>query len=488
MIWVMWKEAKINKGEGPVKDAELAKKIIDLSGGKENISKAIHCITRLRFNLKDETKADNKAIDNLEGVLGTRYQNGQFQVIIGNNVKNIYIEVAKILDLDREDIEEIENSKEKVKSVERKNIGSIVLDIIASAFQPILPAIIGAGMMKGILAVLTVAGWISGESGTYQILNIISDAAFYFLPFLLAVSVSRKFNINEYLGIVVAGTLMYPTILDAAKAGVTDPIYFLSIPIQIVNYSSSVFPIILGVIIMGAIYKAIDRFIPKPVKLVFTPTITLLIAVPIVLIFIAPLGHYLGYYLGIAVDWLFENAGILAGLLLGAFNPFIVMTGMHYAFFPLIFQNLGKYGYDTGYLVVNLVTNIAQAGAVLAVAFKTKNRELKSVSISSGISAFLGITEPAMFGVNIRLKKPFYAAMIAGGISGAGIVALGLRTYGFVIPGLVALPTYVSPDGNPKNFIVAILGVLVSFIIAFGLTMAMGFEVEDREKAEKAEN
>lgn len=471
-----------------MKDAELAKKIIELSGGKENISKAIHCITRLRFNLEDESKANSKAIDNLDGVLGTRYQNGQFQVIIGNNVKNIYIEIAKILDLNRGDIEEIENSKEKVKNVERKNIGSMVLDIIASAFQPILPAIIGAGMMKGILAVLTVAGWVSGESGTYQILNIISDAAFYFLPFLLAVSVACKFNVNEYLGIVVAGTLMYPTILDAAKSGVTDPIYFLSIPIQIVNYSSSVFPIILGTIIMSYIYKAIDRFIPKPVKLVFTPTLTLLVTVPFVLAFIAPLGHYSGYYLGIAVDWLFENVGILAGLLLGALNPFIVMTGMHYAFFPLIFQNLGNYGYDTGYLVINLVTNIAQAGAVLAVAFKTKNRELRSISVSSGISALLGITEPAMFGVNIRLKKPFYAAMVSGGICGAGVIALGLRTYGFVIPGLVALPTYVSSDGSPKNFIIAILGVIVSFIIAFGLTMTMDIEVEDNQRVEMAED
>ncbi len=468
-----------------MKETELAEKIVELSGGKENIDKAIHCITRLRFNLKDDDKADDEAIGKLEGVLGTRYQNGQFQVIIGNNVKNVYVEVAKILGIDSEDTLDAKDTKEtkavdKNKEREKQNIGSLILDVIASAFQPILPAVIGAGMMKGILAILTVTGILSGESGTYQVLNLISDAAFYFLPFLLAVSVARKFDVNEYLGIVIAGALMYPTILESAKAGVTDPIYFLSIPIQIVNYSSSVFPIVLSVIILGYVYRAIDRFIPGPVKLVFTPTLTLLITVPFVLIFVAPLGHYLGNYLGMGVDWLFEHAGILAGLLVGALNPFIVMTGMHYAFFPLIFQNLGTYGYDTGYLVINLVTNIAQAGAVFAVAMKARDKELKSISISSGISALLGITEPAMFGVNIRLKKPLYAAMAAGGITGAILVGLGARTYGFVIPGLVALPTYVSPDGDLKNLIIAVLGTLASFIIAFALTTAMGFE-EDKD-------
>lgn len=464
-------------------DKELAQKIIQLSGGKDNIKKAIHCITRLRFNLKDESKANSKAIDDLEGVLGTRYQNGQFQIIIGNNVKNVYIQVAKILNLDIEEIKEDNNDAEKPEeNKEKRNIISSILDVIASSFQPILPAIIGAGMMKGILAILTVSGWVSGESGTYQILNIVADSAFYFLPFLLAVSVARKFDVNEYLGIVVAGALMYPTILDVAKAGGAEPLHFLSIPVPIVNYSSSVFPIILSIIIMSYVYKAIDKFIPKPVKLVFTPTLTLLITIPFVLAFIAPIGTYLGNYLAIGVNWLFENAGLFAGLLLGIFNPFIVMTGMHYGLFPIIIQNFGTLGYDSGYMVVNLVTNVAQAGAVLAVALRTKNKELKSIGISSGISALLGITEPAMFGVNLKLKKPLYAAMISGGITGAAVVALGLKNYGFVTPGLVALPTYVSPDGSSKNLLIAVLGVLISFIIAFTLTWIMGFKDIDKRK------
>lgn len=460
-----------------MENRELAEKIIQLCGGEENITKAIHCITRLRFNLKDDSKADSKAIADLNGVIGTRYQNGQFQVIIGNNVKNVYVQVAKILELDDEskkDVKEEKTSKETKEKKEHQNVISSILDIIASAFQPILPAIIGAGMMKGILAILMVAGWVSGESGTYQILNIVADSAFYFLPFLLAVSVARKFDVNEYLGIVVAGALMYPTILDLAKAGQVKSISFLSIPIQIVNYSSSVFPIILSIIVMSYIYKAIDRFIPKTVKLVITPTLTLLITIPLVLAFIAPIGSYLGNYLAIGVNWLFNNAGIAAGLLLGIFNPFIVMTGMHYALFPIIIQNLATFGYDSGYLVVNLVTNMAQAGAVFAVAFRSKDKEFKSVGISSGISALLGITEPAMFGINLKLKKPFYAAMISGGIIGAVVAALGLKSYGFVLPGLVALPTYVSPDGNPKNFIIAILGIIAAFAISFVLTLTLG--------------
>ncbi|HBG38983.1 MAG TPA: PTS beta-glucoside transporter subunit EIIBCA [Clostridiaceae bacterium] len=465
-----------------MKNEELAQKIIDLSGGKENIDKAIHCITRLRFNLKDESKADSKAIEELDGVLGTRYQNGQFQVIIGNNVKYVYAEVAKILGLENDDIEQ--DKEEKIVKKEKKdkqNVLNKILDVIASSFQPILPAIIGAGMMKGILAILMVSGLVSSNSGTYQILNIVADSAFYFLPFLLAVSVSRKFDVNEYLGIVLAGALMYPTIIDVAKSGAAKPIYFLSIPIHVVNYSASVFPIILGIIIMAYIYKAIDRLIPKPLKLVLTPTITLLITIPLVLAFVAPIGDFLGKYLAIGVNWLFENAGLLAGLLLGLFNPFIIMTGMHYSLFPIIIQNFGNLGYDSGYMVVNLMTNVAQAGAVLAVALRTRNKELKSVSISSGISALIGITEPAMFGVNIKLRKPLYAAMISGGITSAGVVALGLKNYGFVLPGLLALPTYISPEGGFGNLMLAILGVICSFIIAFVLTLVMGFEDEEKK-------
>lgn len=450
---------------------ELAQNLIELSGGSENISKAIHCITRIRFNLKDNNKVNIEAVEKLEGVIQAQFQNGQFQIIIGDNVSNVYAEVAKLLDLDTQKNKENKDEPKK----EKKNIISHILDIIASSFQPILPAIIGAGMMKGILAILTVTGLISGDSGTYQILNIVADSAFYFLPFLLAVSVSRKFNVNEFLGIVVAGALMYPTILEAAKAG-QEPISFLSIPIRVVDYSASVFPIILSIIVMSYIYKFIDKFIPQTVKLVFTPTITLLITIPFVLAFIAPIGNYLGNYLAIGINWLFDNTGFLAGLLLGTFNPFIVMTGMHYGLFPVIIQNFANLGYDAGYMVVNLVTNVAQAGAVFAVAMKTKDKELKSISISSGISALLGITEPAMFGVNLNLKKPFYAAMIAGGITGAGVIALGLKNYGFVIPGLVALPTYVSPDGSYKNLILAILGITISFAISFALTMIMDLE------------
>lgn len=460
-----------------MENRELAERIIELSGGKENITKAIHCITRLRFNLKDDSKADSEAIGNLNGVIGTRYQNGQFQVIIGNNVKNVYAEVAKLLGL--QDESKKEHKEEKIPAAaidnkEHKNVISSILDIIASSFQPILPAIIGAGMMKGILAILTVAGFLSANSGTYEILNIVADSAFYFLPFLLAVSVARKFDVNEYLGIVVAGALMYPTILDLAKAGQVKSISFLSVPIQIVNYSSSVFPIILSIIVMSYIYKAVDRFIPKTVKLVITPVLTLLITIPLVLAFIAPIGSYLGNYLAIGVNWLFNNAGIAAGLLLGAFNPIIVMTGMHYALFPIIIQNLATFKYDPGYLVINLITNMAQAGAVFAVAFRSKDMALKSVSVSSGISALLGITEPAMFGVNLKQKKPFYAAMISGGIVGAAVIGLGLKSYGFVLPGLIALPTYVSPDGSPKNFIIAVLGIIASFTISFILTLTLG--------------
>ncbi|PQP81505.1 PTS beta-glucoside transporter subunit EIIBCA [Paenibacillus sp. PCH8] len=456
---------------------ELSKEIIQLTGGEENISQAWHCITRLRFNVNDEKKVQLEQIKNLNGVLGAQFQNDQFQVVIGNHVAAVYEELEGQLKQG--------DATEQDKQAPRSRGINAVLDTISGIFTPILPAIVGTGMLKGILALLVTLGLLHETSGEYQILSSIGNAAFYFLPFLLAVSSARKFKVNEYIALTLAGTMLYPTILDAYNAQHLEPIRFLSLPVSIVNYTQSVIPIILGVWLLSYVYRWVDKVIPGPVKVIFTSMIVLVITVPILLIAIGPLGTYIGIYLEMGTSWLFAHSGPLTGIILGGLMPIIVMTGMHYAFFPGTLQNLSKLGYDVLLLPINLVTNMGQVGAVLAVFLKTKNPKMKSLALSSGISAFLGITEPALYGVSLKLKKPFYASLVGGAAGGGFITAVGLKSFGFAVPGILSLPLYIDPNGGMSNFWYALIGISISFTVSLVLTLMLKWDDSEPQPSAK---
>ncbi|WP_427050614.1 beta-glucoside-specific PTS transporter subunit IIABC [Paenibacillus sp. TC-CSREp1] len=454
---------------------ELSKEIIRLTGGQENITQAWHCITRLRFNVREENKVQLEQIRALDGVLGAQFQSDQFQVVIGNKVAAVYEELEE--QLKQGGVVRAEAEPKRSRGI------NAVLDTISGIFTPILPAIVGTGMLKGILALLVTLGAIQETSGEYQILASVANAAFYFLPFLLAVSSARKFKVNEYIALTLAGTLLYPTILNAYLENHLEPIRFLSLPVSIVNYTQSVIPIILGVWLLSYVHRWVDRFIPGPVKVIFTSMIVLIITVPILLIAIGPLGNYIGIYLEIGTSWLFAHSGPLTGIVLGGLMPVIVMTGMHYAFFPGTLQNLSKLGYDVLLLPLNLVANMSQAGAVMAVFLKTKNKSMKSIALSSGISAFLGITEPAIYGVTLKLKKPFYASIIGGAAGGGFITAVGLKCFGFAVPGLLSLPLYIGPDGGMANFWYALIGIGISFVVSFTVTLLLKWDEPDAVQA-----
>lgn len=447
---------------------ELSKEIIQLTGGQENITQAWHCITRLRFNVREQNKVQLEQIKALDNVLGAQFQNDQFQVVIGNQVAAVYEQIE-------DQMKQSSISKPETDAAHSKGINA-VLDTISGIFTPILPAIVGTGMLKGILALLVTLGAIQEKSGEYQVLSSIANAAFYFLPFLLALSSARKFKVNEYIALTLAGTLLYPTILNAYLANQLEPIRFLSLPVSIVNYTQSVIPIILGVWLLSYVHRWVDRFIPGPVKVIFTSMIVLVITVPILLIAIGPLGNYMGIYLEMGTSWLFAHSGPLTGIILGGFMPLIVMTGMHYAFFPGTLQNLSKLGYDVLLLPINLITNMSQAGAVTAVFLKTKDKRMKSIALSSGISALLGITEPALYGVTLKLKKPFYASLIGGAAGGGFITAVGLKCFGFAVPGLLSLPLYIGPNGGMSNFWYALIGIGISFSVSFVVTLLLKWD------------
>lgn len=451
----------------------LSKTILKNVGGEENILDVYHCITRLRFHLKDSSKVNEKEITDSEGIAGAQFKGSEFQVIIGNDVKNVYENfVSHMKDFGRQDGE---------VSTEKTNIMTKLMDTLAGVFVPVLPAITAAGMVKSVLALLLAVRAISSESDIYQLFNILSDAAFYFLPFLLAVTSARKFKTNEFLALTVAGSLMYPTIMTGAADGGGLHVFGLTIPF--INYAASIIPIVLSVWLLSKVYRFIDKRTPETVRLLIAPMLSLFIIVPISLGLLAPLGNYAGYYLAGFLTWIFAVSGPVAGLILGATIPLIVMTGMHYVVNPIVLQNLNQLGYDF-IAPLFFLCNIAQAGATLAVFTKAKDKKLKSLALSTGISAIFGITEPAMYGVNIREKRPFFASLIAGGIGGFVATMFGVKVYAFVMPGITGIPAYITQGGDNRNIVVILLSLLITFASSFGLTLILWKEKKINIKEE----
>ncbi|MBS4207111.1 beta-glucoside-specific PTS transporter subunit IIABC [Bacillus sp. FJAT-50079] len=459
---------------------QLAKDILAFVGGKENVGNVTHCYTRLRFNLKNDDLANKEKIEQLDGVIRVQMQSGQFQVVIGNEVGKVYKEMEKLGNF------QTEESDDSVKDGKKGNLIGRFFENIASIFTPIVPAIAGAGLVKGILGLVTSLNLAPADSDIVTILKIVSDAVFYFLPFFLAVSAARKFKTNEFIALALAGGMMYPTLIDGARAiaeGGAKGLSLFGLPMPFINYSSTVIPIIISVWLLSYVNRWIDARMPSAVRIIFTPTIILLIMIPFQLIAVGPLGSYLGLGLADGVTWLFESVGILAGGILGATRPLLVIVGMHYGLMPIAIQNIAVLGYD--YLVpVFLMANMGQAAAALAVFIKTKNKDLKTIAASSSLSAFLGITEPAMYGVNLRLKKPFIAALIGSGVGGAFVTGLGVTSSAFVLPGLTSLPVFSGP-----KFIYLIIGLLLTIAVAMILTFILGFkDIESKkEKVEKNE-
>ncbi|MBV7508399.1 beta-glucoside-specific PTS transporter subunit IIABC [Bacillus sp. sid0103] len=447
-----------------------AKEIIELVGGEENVQHVIHCMTRLRFNLHDKSKVDRKKIEKVAGVMGTNISGDQFQIIIGNDVPKVYNAI-----LGNSSIKADSHGKQSGKN---KNVISAIFDVISGVFTPILPAIAGAGMIKGLLAIALTFGWLSDKSQVYTILNAIGDGAFYFLPILLAVSAARKFGSNVYVAATIAAALLHPTL--TALLGSGKPVAFLGLPVTAVTYSSTVIPILLAIWIAANVEKWVDRIIPSMFKLILVPTLTILIVVPVTLIAVGPLGSVIGNWLSLGVGALFEHGWIFAGLILGGTWSLIIMTGMHYAFIPIAMNNLATKGYDV-ILPSMFMANLGQAGAAFAVSLRSKNKSFKSLAMTTSLTAVMGITEPAMYGVNMRLKKPFIGGLIGGAVGGAYYSAVGVKY--FIMGGNVGLPGIASFIG--ETFVWAVLGLPIAFAAGAIATYLMGFEdVESEDEAD----
>jgi len=446
---------------------KLAQEILEHVGGNNNINQVIHCSTRLRFTLKNSKLANTEEIKRLDGVIGAVDSGGQYQVIIGNDVSYVYNELAPLVIL--------ENSGDEVKpqrDYSPKGLFNAFANIVAGIFQPIIPAIAASGMLKALLLLATVFGIMAKEDQAYVFLNAIADAGFYFLPMLLAFSSANKFKANPYIAVLLGGVLLHPNMIGLL--GGEEPVYFLGMNVPNVAYATSVIPIILTVWFMSYIERFADKVSPGPVKIFLKPLIVILIVAPVSLIALGPLGTYIGTGMSEGVFWIQDKVGWITVVIMSMLMPFIVMFGMHKVFYPVIFGAIASPGYETLFLISMLAANMAQGGGALAVAFKSKDPKMKQIALSAGISGMFGITEPAIYGVHLRLKKTFLACIIGAGAAGmfAGIV--NLKAYTAVGPGLATLPIFVSDD--PNNILYALITVAISSLIAFVGVFLIGFQ------------
>lgn len=433
---------------------KLASTILNEVGGKNNIEKVMHCATRLRFTLKDESKANADIIKEIRGVSGLVKGNGQFQVIIGPDVSSVYSELMKL---------GIKNSDENV-SKEKGKIVDSVLDFVASSFTPVVGVITAGGMLQVLLSILVMCGVLTETSDTYLVLYQVSQAAFYFLPVYLGYTVAAKFKIDPALGMMLGGVLVIPSIVTllGQEGGIT----LFGITLPNVTYSASVVPIILGVWVMSYIYKFCDKVLPNSLKFILRPLITIMVTVPIVFIALGPLGVNIGNYVADFLNYLTANYGPLAVMFMGAFAQFLVMAGMHYALAPILITSIATFGADSLVVPGMFMGIMAQAGVCLAAGIRTKDIEFKQICFSCATTSLFGISEPALYGVTLKLKKPLIAIVVAGAIGGLYMGITGVSSP-VLVASIASLPSFM---GDMSNFYNACIGISICFVISFVLT------------------
>lgn len=452
-----------------VKYNELAKKIFEECGGVENIGVVNHCATRLRLTLNDDSKINKEVIKNIPGVMGVVSRGQEIQVVIGTDVGNVYTEFVKLGNFKKGG---------KVDETGKKNILSKVVDFISGTFVPVLPILVAAGLVSAVLNICVTFFGLATDTGTYNVLNTINNAGFFFLPIYVGYSATRKIGINPMMGAFLAAILVHKNIDGVAGLN------FLGIPITQATYNTSVIPIILGVLFMSIVDKGVDKITPKEIKFFAKPLITILIVAPVTLIVLGPLGIIIGKYVAVALTFINLKLGWLSVGLIGATTPLLVMTGMNQALFPLVFASMATSGYDAFVMPGMLAANVAVGAAALAVSIRSKNKNIKALSLSAGLTGVLGITEPSIFGVLLRFKTPFIGAMIGGGLGGLFAGIIQLKQYAVVSPGLAALPTFIPTDGsgNMSNFYLAIATVTISIVSAFIATWILGFKDVSEEE------
>ncbi|WGX77198.1 beta-glucoside-specific PTS transporter subunit IIABC [Paraclostridium bifermentans] len=470
---------------------QLAQDIIKNVGGKENINGLTHCITRLRFKLKDESIANDDVLKNMEDVVTVMKSGGQYQVVIGNHVEAVYKDVIEIIDLDNLNI-----------SSETKKSGSILdkgIDIISGIFQPVLGIMAACGMLKGLNALFVALGLYSATSGGYMVINAAGDALFTFLPLFLGYTSAKKFGLKPMLGLALGAAMCYPAIQVSSISSGADAMYtlfkgtmfaspvyidFFGLPIISMDYTGTVVPIIFVVYFASKCEKLFNKFVPDLVKFFFVPMLTLLVTLPVALIVIGPIATFGSTLISEAVLSIRDFSPLLAGAIVGFSWQILVIFGLHWGFIPVYINNVMTLGYDN-VMMPFFACTFATSAVVLAIFIKTKDKKLKEMAIPNFISGIFGVTEPAIYGMLLPLKKPFIISCIASGIGGAFYGFFNLRKFITGGMGIFELPAMIEQNGGMGNLIVALSGMAISMGVAFVLTMVL---YKDKEEVKEVEN
>ena len=447
---------------------KIAQQLLPLLGGKENIASAAHCATRLRLVLVDDSLADKSAIGELEGVKGCFQNAGQMQVIFGSGIVN----KVHIAFLRAAGISEASKSDAASAASRKLNPAQRIARLLSNIFVPIIPAIVASGVLMGLLGMMKSYGWVEPSSALFVLLDIFSSAAFVILPILIGFTAAREFGGNPYLGATLGGILTHPALSNAwgAAEGV-QTLNLFGLDIAMVGYQGTVFPVLLAVGFMSVLEKRLRRIVPDALDIILTPFLTVIITGFVAMLIIGPAGRALGDGISFVLSTLITHAGWLAGLLFGGLYSIIVISGVHHSFHAVEAGLLGNPQIGVNFLLpIWSMANIAQAGACLAVWFKTRDAKVRSVVLPSALSCMLGITEAAIFGVNLRYMKPFIAGIAGGAIGGAYVV---ISHVGMTAVGLTALPgmAIVQP-GSMLNYLI---GLVLAFGVAFALSLALKY-------------
>lgn len=448
---------------------EMSKQILTFVGGPENIASCMHCLTRLRFDVKDKGLVQEEALKNVSGVVGIQWFNAQIQIIIGTDVEQLYAVVCRNGGFEREDrIDELLDEEEKDRSVKGviKRIGGNILQKCATVFTPLLPALTACGMITTVSLILTNFHVFSSEDTIIIYMNAIGNVIFYFMPFFVGYNTAKAFRVNELYGILVAGCLMHPTIMEYANQSIH--YFFLDIPIF--DYSSSILPVFLSVALFSYIFTFVDSHMPRNFRSLLSGLISCVIVIPLLMCFIAPIGYDLGIWLAQIIEQFFLTFGFVAGALFTGFLSFFIMTGMHHALNTVFVANFATLGYC--YIKpALLLNNLSVAGSTLGYALRIKDKNIRSMAIANGIMGIFGRSEPALYGIQFKYRTPLIGNVAGGLAAGALYTILGVRQYISAPGNIFSLPSYLT---SPENFYGMLASVILAIVVSFVVSFIIG--------------
>ena len=426
-----------------------------------NIQDVFCCVTRLRLIVKDKSIIDRPALEQIDGILQVKEMGNQIQLVIGTHVQDVYKDFCALTGFSEKDVL---GDDEETPTKKAGSIPARILEVLSSIFAPLMPMFVTGGMIKSIVMILTTFGLLDPASGTAAVLNAIGDAPFYFLPFAAGCTTAKQFRLNQMYGLMIAGCLMYPTFMNQTMG---ESVQFLFFSIPAFSYASSVLPTILCVIAFSYLFRFVDKFIPANFKIVLSGTISFSLFVPVLLAVIAPIGNYAGTALSEVLMQMLTTLGPVAGAILAGFMSFIIMTGMHWAIQGVMITNLTQLGFDLIFPAM-FINNIAVAGATLGAAFKIKHSDMKATAISSGLLGIIGITEPALYSIDLKYRQPLVGLIVGGAVGGFVYMLAGVKCYQYAMPGIFSIPAYIDGGSNALFMILALAAAFgVSFIYSY---------------------